>query len=364
MTLKKVGFIGWRGMVGSVLMQRLSEEQNWSQFESSFFSTSQVGRPGPHYSGNAPLLDAYNIDELKKMDIIITCQGGDYTNKVYADFRSQGGRAIWVDASSALRMDDTSLLVLDPLNAKAMQEYLSGGGNLMVGSNCTVSLLLMAMGTLIKRGHVDWITSMTYQAASGAGARHMKELVAQMGQIGGLLNETNSALELADDVNTLINSDRLECREFPAALAANLLPWIDRLEQTGQSREEAKATREAQRIMGRDDFAIDGTCVRVGSLRSHAQGLSIMLNKQIPIGEIEAMIREDHAWTRLVANAPEDTVKFLTPAAVSGTLDIAIGRLRVSQCHPKMMNAFTVGDQLLWGAAEPLRRALVMILEN
>jgi aspartate-semialdehyde dehydrogenase len=368
--MKRVGFVGWRGMVGSVLIDRMREEQDFSlDFAPLFFTTSQVGAPGPDVGqGTAPLIDAANLEELGRLDVVVSCQGGDYTNDVHPKLRAAGWQGYWIDSASALRMKDDAVIILDPVNRAVIDQALGRGLRDFVGGNCTVSLMLMVMHGLIARGLVEWISAMTYQAASGAGAKHMQELVAQMRAIGdaagSLLDDpSRTALELDRAVAVAIGSPEYPARAFGAPLAASLIPWIDRPVEAGQTREEWKADAEANKIMGLDPpLPVDGICVRVGALRCHSQGLTVKLRRDVPLGEIETLIRESNPWAKLVPNTQADTLRSLSPAAVSGKLDVAIGRLRKMKMGPEFLAAFTVGDQLLWGAAEPLRRMLRILL--
>ncbi len=368
--MKKVGFIGWRGMVGSVLMERLQAEDNFKAFESYFFSTSQVGEVAPALGthGHSKLLDAYDIDSLLEMDILVSCQGGDYTKKIHGSLREKDFTGYWIDAASTLRMEDSAIIILDPINDKQIDLALNQGIRDFVGGNCTVSLMLLALHGLFEENLIEWISSMTYQAASGAGAKNMEELILQMDSIGSNYQKLESSLkENMLTVEKVINKQLLAA-EFPTShfghpLALNLLPWIDSELPSGQSREEWKAQAEANKILATQRIIpIDGTCVRVGAMRCHSQGLTIKLNQDISMSEIEEKIANANSWVKLIPNNKEATLKHLTPQAVSGTLDIAIGRLRKSSLGPEFINAFTVGDQLLWGAAEPIRRMLLKIV--
>jgi len=362
--MKKIGFIGWRGMVGSVLMDRMKREGDFQGFASSFFTTSQVGAMGPDIQGSsAPLLDAHDFPALMEHDILVSCQGGEYTTHVHPELRLRGWRGYWIDAASTLRMADDSVLILDPVNRPVIDRALAAGVRDFVGPNCTVSLMLMGMIGLIREGLVEWITSMTYQSASGAGAKHMRELVSQMADISGLLASAPDALSLADQVHERLRSASFPTQEFGAPLAASLIPWIDRAMENGQTREEWKGGAEAARILGADHaIPVDGQCVRVGALRCHSQALTIKLRKNVPLDEIERLIRAGNEWVRWVPNTKEETLRHLTPAAISGSLDIAVGRVRKMTLGPEYLTAFTVGDQLLWGAAEPLRRMIGILL--
>lgn len=365
--MKKVGLIGWRGMVGSVLMERMHQENDFKNFESYFFTTSQSGMKAPQVSnGFESLLDAKNIDELKKMDILLTCQGGDYTKEVYGKLRESGWKGHWIDAASTLRMNKESLIVLDPVNRGLIEEYIARGGKELIGGNCTVSLLLIALDGLFKEGLVEWISSMTYQAASGAGAKNMIELLSQMQSVGNklALNPSADALSLEKTMKELMNSNEFPKENFGHPLALNVLPWIDVEMESGQSKEEWKAQVEANKILRNmnEEIKIDGSCVRVGALRSHSQGLTIKLKKSTDIKTVEDLISNANPWVHLVANNKADSLKELTPAAVSGTMNVSVGRVRKMTLGDEFINAFTVGDQLLWGAAEPLRCVLKMLV--
>jgi aspartate-semialdehyde dehydrogenase len=368
----KAGFIGWRGMVGSVLMSRMREEKDFDLIDPVFFTTSNVGGKGPDVGkGVPPLKDASSIDELKKLDAIITCQGGDYTKEVYPKLREAGWKGYWIDAASTLRMKDEAIIILDPVNKDVIQNGLSSGVNTYVGGNCTVSLMLMAIGGLFDAGLVEWISPMTYQAASGAGARNMRELIQQMGAINGevksLVDDPASAiLEIDRKVAAFIRSDRYPLDAWPVPLAGNLIPWIDVALESGQSKEEWKAQVEANKIMGRSSnpVPIDGLCVRVGAMRCHSQALTIKMTKDVSLDEIHGLIAAHNPWVKVVPNDRELSMKELTPAAVTGTLTVPVGRMRKLNMGPQYLAAFTVGDQLLWGAAEPLRRMLRILLER
>ena len=367
----KVGLVGWRGMVGSVLMGRMREERDFDLIEPVFFTTSNVGGKGPDMGrGVAPLSDAMAIDALRMMDVIITAQGGDYTSAVYPQLRAAGWQGYWIDAASTLRMQDEAIIILDPVNREVIKQGLASGVKTYVGGNCTVSLMLMAIGGLFDAGLVEWVSPMTYQAASGAGARNMRELIQQMGavyaEVQDLLDDPASAiLEIDKKVAEFIRSDQYPLDAWPVPLAGNLIPWIDVALASGQSKEEWKAQVEANKIMGRSDHPvpIDGLCVRVGAMRCHSQALTIKLNKDVPLNEIEALIAAHNSWVKVVPNDREITMRELTPAAVTGTLTVPVGRMRKLTLGPQYLTAFTVGDQLLWGAAEPLRRMLRIILE-
>jgi aspartate-semialdehyde dehydrogenase len=369
----KLGIVGWRGMVGQVLMERMLLEQDFNHFDTTFFSTSNAGGFHPFTqlkSAEPKLLDAHNIAELKKMDIIITCQGGDYTKEVYKKLRSDGFKGYWIDAASTLRMDDASTIILDPVNLHVIKSALKSGQKDFIGGNCTVSLMLLALGGLFVGEHIEWMTSMTYQAASGGGARHMSELLSQMKFVTDRVmdketNLSNRILEVEKQVTSLMADEKFPKENFGAPLACNLLPWIDSDLGNGQSREEWKASAEGNKILqSTKTIAIDGTCVRVSSMRCHAQGLTIKLNKKIPLDEIEMMIAEQNPWVKVIPNDKTESLKYLTPEFASGKLTIPVGRMRKMAMGDDYLNAFTVGDQLLWGAAEPLRRMLHIILEN
>lgn len=367
----KAGFVGWRGMVGSVLMDRMNEEKDFKGFEPLFFSTSQVGQKGPDIGIDVPLLeDAYNTDVLSGMDIIITCQGGDYTKEVYPKLRNMGWNGYWIDAASTLRMEDDSVIVLDPVNRSVIERALAKGVKNYIGGNCTVSLMLMGLGGLFREGLVEWMSSMTYQAASGAGAKNMRELVAQMGMIGSnagaLLNDPASAiLEIDKNVSVTMKSKEFPVDNFSAPLAGSLIPWIDRPMENGQTREEWKGFAETNKILGNvTPIPVDGLCVRIGAMRSHCQALTIKLTKNVSEKEVEDIIAGSNEWAKVIPNTKEETIRGLTPAAISGTLSVPVGRIRKMNMGPEYVAAFTAGDQLLWGAAEPVRRMLKIVLEN
>lgn len=369
--MKKVGFVGWRGMVGSVLMDRMNELNNFNSFESHFFSTSQVGMEAPSYSSSKLLKDAMKIEDLSAMEIIVTCQGGDYTKSVHSKLRESGWDGYWIDAASTLRMNENSIIVLDPVNRDVIDDGLARGIKDFVGGNCTVSLMMMALGGLFKNNAIEWITSMTYQAASGGGARHMKELLTQMQVIGNNFNEMNAdvaknIIEVDKVVTNTLRDGSLDSTCFGAPLAGNLIPWIDSAVEEGQTREEWKGFAETNKILGKSDskIPIDGTCVRIGTMRCHSQAFTIKLKKDIPLNEIEEMISSHNEWVKVVKNTPEETRQGLTPAAVSGTLNVPVGRIRKMNLGGEYLNAFTCGDQLLWGAAEPVRRMLNIIIES
>lgn len=369
--MKRVGFVGWRGMVGSVLMQRMREENDFKDIEAVFFTTSQVGEAGPDIGKDVPaLMDANDVDELKRLDAVVTCQGGSYTESVYPKLREAGWSGHWIDAASSLRMRDDSVIILDPVNAGVIQKALSSGCNTWVGGNCTVSLMLMAIGGLFKADLVEWITPMTYQAASGAGAQNMRELIRQMGAVSDAVKNLNedpatAILDIDRGVTDFLRSDEYPLEHWPVPLAASLIPWIDSQLESGQSREEWKAQVETNKILGRSDkpVPIDGLCVRVGAMRCHSQALTIKLTKDAPLDEIHSMLAEANDWVKVLENDRQLTMDELTPAKVTGTLSVPVGRLRKLTMGPEYLAAFTVGDQLLWGAAEPLRRMLRILLE-
>jgi len=367
----RVGIVGWRGMVGSVLVQRMREERDFDHIEPVFFSTSQAGGKAPAIGKAADSVkDARNIAELKKLPVILSCQGGDYTNETYPKLRADGWSGYWIDAASALRMADDAVIVLDPLNLELVKASLAKGIKNYIGGNCTVSLMLMGMAGLFLRDEVEWMTSMTYQAASGQGAAAMRDLVAQMAEIGArskpLLDDPATAiLEIDRAVTETVRSSSLPKSEIGYPLAGSLLPWIDKDLGNGQSREEWKAQAEANKILGRNGAAIpmDGVCVRIGAMRCHSQALTIKLRRPLPLGEIEGMLADAHDWVKVVPNRREETLAELTPAAVTGKLAVPVGRLRKLPMGENYLAAFTVGDQLLWGAAEPLRRMVRILLD-
>jgi len=372
--MKKVGFIGWRGMVGSVLIKRMIDELDFDNFDSYFFSTSQAGQKNPEWSikfKSKLLIDAFDIQELSKMDIIMTCQGGEYTDKVFSRLRATGWGGHWVDAASTLRMEKNSVIVLDPLNQSSIDSSYDAGIKNWVGGNCTVSLMLLAIHGLLKKDLVEWVSSMTYQAASGAGANNMRELLSQMGQIYSSvsddLNQKNSnILDIDSEALALMNSEKFEKNNFKVPLAGNLIPWIDEDLQNGQSREEWKGQSETNKILESDFNAIkvDGLCIRIGTMRSHCQALTIKLKKNIPIEEINDIIANGNQWVKLIPNAKVPSINLLSPSAVSGKLEIAVGRVRKLDIDENCISLFTVGDQLLWGAAEPIRRMLKILVKK
>jgi aspartate-semialdehyde dehydrogenase len=378
--VKLVGLVGWRGMVGSVLMQRMQEEGDFAHIEPVFFSTSNAGGKAPAMAKNETTLkDANNIDELKKCDIIITCQGGDYTTEIFPQLRSAGWNGYWIDAASTLRMKDDAIIILDPVNLNVIKDALGRGVKNYVGGNCTVSCMLMGLGGLFQKDLVEWMTSMTYQAASGGGAQHMRELLTQFGSINAevkaLLDDPASAI-LEIDRKVLAKQHALtadETKQFGVPLGGNLIPWIDKDLGNGVSREEWKAGAETNKILGRGTafgasakaaVPVDGLCVRIGAMRCHSQALTIKLKKDVPLDEIEGIIADTNQWAKVVPNNREASMTDLTPAAVTGSLTIPVGRLRKMQMGNEYLSAFTVGDQLLWGAAEPLRRMLRIVLED
>ncbi len=372
--MKRVGFVGWRGMVGSVLMQRMHAERDFALIEPVFFSTSRAGEMGPFVGKeSAPLEDANSVKELAAMDVVVSCQGGDYTNAIFPQLRASGWKGYWIDAASALRMRDDAVIVLDPVNLHVIKDALSRGVRNYIGGNCTVSLMLMGMHGLLKADLVEWITAMTYQAASGAGAEHMRELVKQMGFAhqaakSALDDPAGAILEVDRAVTSALRDRAFPSTQFGGALAGSLLPWIDKDLGNGQSREEWKAQVEGNKILGRenDPIPMDGVCVRIGAMRCHSQALTVKLRRDLPVGEIEQLLSEANDWVKVVPNEREASLRELTPAAVSGTLQVPIGRIRKLALDKSgsYITAFTVGDQLLWGAAEPLRRMLRILLDT
>lgn len=371
-----VGLVGWRGMVGSVLMDRMQSEGDFALIEPLFFSTSNAGGKAPAQAKNETALEnAFNIDALKRCNIIISAQGGDYTTEVFPKLRTAGWKGHWIDAASTLRMQDDAVIILDPVNMPVIKNALAKGGNNWIGGNCTVSCMLMGVGALYKAGLVEWMTSMTYQAASGGGAQHMRELLTQFGtlnaEVRGLLDDPKSAI-LEIDRKVLTKQQALSASEtanFGVPLGGSLIPWIDKDLGNGISREEWKAGAETNKILGQGaafgtaETPVDGFCVRIGAMRCHSQALTFKLKKNVPLSDIEALIAHDNAWVKLVPNNREASVQDLTPVAVTGTLNIPVGRIRKLAMGPDYIGAFTIGDQLLWGAAEPLRRMLRILLE-
>lgn len=373
---KLVGLVGWRGMVGSVLMDRMVEEKDFDLIEPLFFSTSNAGGQAPAMAKNeTKLQDANDIEALKRCDIVITCQGGDYTNEVYPRLRAAGWKGHWIDAASSLRMKDDAVIVLDPVNLPVIQDALVKGGRDWIGGNCTVSCMLMGVGALYKAGLVEWMSTQTYQAASGGGAQHMRELLTQYGtlnaEVKALLDDPKSAI-LEIDRKVIAKQRSLsgaEVANFGVPLGGSLIPWIDKDLGNGMSKEEWKGMAETNKILGQGEgfgspaVPVDGFCVRVGAMRCHSQALTFKLKKDVPLADIEAMIAADNAWVKVVPNTKEDTLRDLTPVAVTGTMTIPVGRLRKMAMGPEYLGAFTIGDQLLWGAAEPLRRMLRILLQ-
>jgi len=371
----RAGIIGWRGMVGSVLVQRMREERDFEHVEPVFFSTSQAGGKGPDIGRPVePVRNAMELAELKKLPVLISCQGGDYTGEIYPKLRREGWKGYWIDAASALRMNDGAVIILDPVNMPVIERAVAKGVKDFIGGNCTVSLMLMATAGLFEHDEIEWLTAMTYQAASGAGAANMRELVEQMLRIGDsardlLKNPASAILDIDRAVTDSIRSSSLPREHFGHPLAASLLPWIDKDLGNGQSREEWKAQAEGNKILGREGngrapIPMDGICVRVGSMRCHSQALTIKLRRPLPLDEIEGMLAEGNEWVKVVPNRKEESLAELTPAAVSGKLSVPVGRLRKLPMGQDFLSAFTVGDQLLWGAAEPLRRMLRILLDS
>jgi aspartate-semialdehyde dehydrogenase len=371
----RVGIVGWRGMVGSVLVQRMREERDFDHLEPVFFSTSQAGGKGPDTGAKAgqspePVKNAMDVAQLKKLAVIVSCQGGDYTNEIYPRLRQEGWKGYWIDAASALRMNDDSVIILDPLNLDLIKDSVARGVRNYIGGNCTVSLMLMGMAGLFQRDQVEWMTSMTYQAASGQGAAAMRDLVAQMAAIAGrakpLLDDPASAiLDIDRAVTEAVRSSNFPKANIGQPLAGSLLPWIDKDLGNGQSREEWKAQAEANKILGRNGNAIpmDGVCVRVGAMRCHSQAMTLKLRRPLPMDEVEGMLADAHDWVKVVPNRREESLAELTPAAVTGKLTVPVGRLRKLPMGDEYLAAFSVGDQLLWGAAEPLRRMVRILLD-
>ena len=374
--MRLVGLVGWRGMVGSVLMDRMQAEGDFAHIEPVFFSTSAAGGKAPAFAKNeATLKDAYDIEALRRCDIVLTCQGGDYTTEVFPRLRAAGWKGHWIDAASTLRMKDDAVIVLDPVNLPVIRNALARGGRNWIGGNCTVSCMLMGVGALYKAGLVEWMSTQTYQAASGGGAQHMRELLTQFGTLNAEVKEL-----LADPKSAILEIDRrivakqralgeAETANFGVPLGGSLIPWIDKDLGNGVSREEWKGGAETNKILGQGEgfgtpaVPVDGFCVRIGAMRCHSQALMFKLRKDVPLADLEAMIAADNAWVKVVPNTREATVRELTPVAVTGTLTIPVGRLRKLAMGPEYLGAFTIGDQLLWGAAEPLRRMLRILLE-
>ncbi len=368
--MKRVGLIGWRGMVGSVLMGRMKEEKDFDHIDPVFFTTSNPGGQGPAIGKDVPpLKDAKSVDELKAMDIIITCQGGDYTSEMFPKLRAAGWQGYWVDAASTLRMEKDAIIILDPVNMDVIKSGITNGVKNYIGGNCTVSLMLIGLGGLFKAGLIEWMTSMTYQAASGAGANNMRELIKQMGAIHAsvkpkLDDPASAILDIDRTVAETIRSDAFPKDYFGAPLAGSLIPWIDKQLPSGQSKEEWKGQAETNKILGREGnpIAIDGLCVRIGAMRCHSQALTIKLRRNVPLDEIHGMLANANEWAKIVPNDRDISVRDLTPAAVTGSLTVPVGRLRKLNMGPEYLAAFTCGDQLLWGAAEPLRRMLRILV--
>ena len=369
------GLVGWRGMVGSVLLERMRAEGDFALIEPAFFSTSNAGGAAPAEAKNeSKLFDAYDIATLKRCEIIITAQGGEYTKKVYPELRAAGWKGYWIDAAKTLRMNDDAVIVLDPVNLNVIQDALRRGVRDYIGGNCTVSCMLMGVGALFKAGLVEWMSTQTYQAASGGGAQHMRELLAQFGTLNHEVRDL-----LADPTSAILEIDRkvigkqrglqdAEKANFGVPLGGSLIPWIDKDLGNGVSREEWKGMAETNKIMGQGEgfgtaaVPVDGFCVRIGAMRCHSQALTFKLKKDVPVADIEALIASDNEWVKVVPNNREDTMRDLTPVAVTGTLGIPVGRIRKMAMGPEYVGAFTIGDQLLWGAAEPLRRTLRILL--
>ncbi len=370
--MKRVGLIGWRGMVGSVLMGRMLEERDFDHIDPVFFTTSNVGGKGPAIGKDvSPLKDARSIDALKAMDIIITCQGSDYTSEIFPKLRAAGWKGYWIDAASTLRMDRGAIIILDPVNMGVIKDGIQKGTKNYIGGNCTVSLMLIGLGGLFQKGLIEWMTSMTYQAASGAGAQNMRELISQMGAIHAsvkskLDDPASAILDIDKTVADTIRADSFPKQNFGAPLAGSLIPWIDKQLDNGQSKEEWKGQAETNKILGREAWPIpiDGVCVRIGAMRCHSQAFTIKLTKNVPLDEIHGMLASANQWVKVVPNDRDSSIRELSPAAVTGTLTVPVGRLRKLNMGPEYLTAFTCGDQLLWGAAEPLRRMLRILLEE
>ena len=365
-----VGFIGWRGMVGSVLMERMREEGDFARINPVFFTTSNIGGPGPSVGKPVTTLkDANDVKELAKLDVLVSCQGGDYTKAIYPKLRAAGWNGYWIDAASALRMEKDAVIILDPVNRPVIDRALDAGIRSYIGGNCTVSLMLMAIDGLLKEDLVEWVSAMTYQAASGAGAQNMRELLQQMGEVHyaakALLQDPASAiLEIDREVAGILRDENFPTEHFGVPLAGSLLPWIDSDLGNGQSREEWKGHVETNKILGRDNnpVAVDGLCVRIGAMRCHSQGLTMKLKRDLPLAEIEQVVASGNKWVKVIPNRRDETLEKLTPVAVTGTLEVPVGRIRKLRMGGEYVSAFTVGDQLLWGAAEPLRRMLGILL--
>ena len=367
----KVGFVGWRGMVGSVLMERMIAENDFKDITPFFFTTSQTGQNGPDVGKDkAALEDAFNIEKLGEMDVILSCQGGSYTTKIYEQLRKNWD-GYWIDAASTLRMKDDSIIVLDPVNRNVIDKGLAEGVKNYIGGNCTVSLMMIALGGLLENDLVEWISSMTYQAASGSGAKNMRELISQMGELESkvktLLDDPSSAiLDIDKKITSKLNDGTMSMDNWGVPLAASLIPWIDVPVDGGQSKEEWKGIAETNKILGKSSdntIPIDGLCVRIGAMRCHSQALTIKLKKELSVEEIEKLLEDHNEWVKVVPNEREITSQELTPVKVSGTLTVPIGRIHKMNIGPEYITAFTVGDQLLWGAAEPVRRMLTIVKE-
>jgi aspartate-semialdehyde dehydrogenase len=368
--MKTVGFVGWRGMVGSVLMERMQAENDFDGIEPVFFTTSNVGGAAPAFAKtNAPLKDAFAVDELAKLDVIISCQGGDYTTEVFPKLRAAGWQGYWIDAASTLRMEDDAIIVLDPVNGDLIRDGLKRGIRNFIGGNCTNSILLMGVNGLFREGLVEWVSSMTYQAASGGGANHMRELLKGMGVIHGavadqLATPSSSIIDIDRKVAATIRND-VPVEFFDAPLAGGLIPWIDKQLDNGQSKEEWKGQAEVNKILGtKATIPVDGLCVRIGAMRCHSLALTLKLKKDLPLAEIEALLKGGNPWVKWVPNQREITARELTPASITGELEIGVGRVRKLNMGPEYISAFVIGDQLLWGAAEPLRRMLRILRES
>jgi len=374
--MRTVGFIGWRGMVGSVLMERMREEGDFNDIEPTFFTTSNVGGPGPSIGKPVGVLkDANDVAALAKHDVLISCQGGDYTKAIHPKLRAAGWDGYWIDAASALRMKDDAVIILDPVNDPLIKKSLKNGIKDFIGGNCTVSLMLMALGGLFRENLVDWMTAMTYQAASGAGAQNMRELLSQMGALNGAVKEqladpASAILDIDRRVLATMNSDAMPTSHFGVPLAGSLIPWIDKDLGNGMSKEEWKGGAETNKILGKPamgepgSIPVDGLCVRIGAMRCHSQALTIKLKKDVPLDEINGILASANDWVKVVPNEREASMRDLSPAKVTGTLTVPVGRLRKLAMGGEYLSAFTVGDQLLWGAAEPLRRMLRILLDK
>jgi aspartate-semialdehyde dehydrogenase len=367
----KVGMVGWRGMVGSVLMQRMREEKDFSLIEPVFFSTSSTGGEAPLGAGR--LQDAMSVEALARMDTILTCQGGDWTTEIYPRLRAAGWKGYWIDAASALRMKDESVIILDPLNLHVIRDALARGGRDFIGGNCTVSLMMMGLNGLLRENLIEWVTAMTYQAASGAGAQNMRELLAQMGALHAsvapqLADSASAILEIDQRVADTMRGSSFPTEQFGVPLAGSLIPWIDKDLGNGMSREEWKGDAELNKILGLpasgpSHIPVESLCIRIGAMRCHSQALTIKLRRDVPMADIEALVAGGNDWVKLVPNSREASIRDLSPTAVTGTLTVPVGRLRKLAMGPEYLSAFTVGDQLLWGAAEPLRRMLRILID-